>query len=242
MTTNIRKFKNIDELNASAAELFVQTAARAIADKGRFTVALTGGSSPIGLYRLLTRLPFREQVDWRRVYVFWGDERWVPLSDDRSNAKMSYETLLNHVPIPADQVFPMWSANVEAVEYAREYEDLLKQYLGTEGRFDLILLGMGADGHTASWFPGTEVLEERLKWVRAYYLAPQEMYRITLTVPVVNRANRVAVITYGEGKAEALYQVLEGLPDPVKYPAQLLSGADNEVTWFVDEAAASKLS
>jgi len=242
MTTNIRKFKNIDELNASAAELFVQTAARAIADKGRFTVALTGGSSPIGLYRLLTRLPFREQVDWRRVYVFWGDERWVPLSDDRSNAKMSYETLLNHVPIPADQVFPMWSANVEAVEYAREYEDLLKQYLGTEGRFDLILLGMGADGHTASWFPGTEVLEERLKWVRAYYLAPQEMYRITLSVPVVNCANRVAVITYGEGKAEALYQVLEGLPDPVKYPAQLLSGADNEVTWFVDEAAASKLS
>src|SRR5690606_35517577 len=242
MTTNIRKFKNIDELNASAAELFVQTAARAIADKGRFTVALTGGSSPIGLYRLLTRLPFREQVDWRRVYVFWGDERWVPLSDDRSNAKMSYETLLNHVPIPADQVFPMWSANVEAVEYAREYEDLLKQYLGTEGRFDLILLGMGADGHTASWFPGTEVLEERLKWVRAYYLAPQEMYRITLTVPVVNRANRVAVITYGEGKAEALYQVLEGLPDPVKDPAHLLSGADNEVTWFVDEAAASKLS
>jgi len=242
MANNIQQFNTIEELNIGAAKLWIDTAAQAISEKGRFIVALTGGSSPIGLYRLLATSPYREQVKWENVYVFWGDERWVPLSDNRSNARMSFETLLDHVPIPDDQVFPMWSADLSAGDFALEYERVLRHHLGTEGTFDLILLGMGHDGHTASWFPGTAVLKERTKWVDAYYLPPQEMYRVTFTVPLVNRAKRIAVIAYGTNKAEALHQVLEGEPNPVTYPAQLLDANDKEVIWFVDRAAAAKLN
>lgn len=242
MANTIEQFDDLTELNLKASRFFVQAAIQAIAEKGRFIVALTGGSSPVELYRLLASSPYREQVSWNDVYVFWGDERWVPLDDERSNARMSFETLLDHVPIPKGQIFPMWSDELSPSDFALEYERLLKQHLGTEGSFDLILLGMGNDGHTASWFPGTAVLEERTKWVEAYYLAPQEMYRITLTVPLINQAKQIAVIAYGANKAEALYQVLEGESNPEKYPAQLLDANDKEVMWFVDRAAASKLT
>ncbi len=240
MANRIKQFSTIPELNIDLAALFVQAATQAIAEKGHFTVALTGGSSPVGLYELLATSPYREQIAWEQVYVFWGDERWVPLTDGRSNAKMSFETLLNHVPVPDEQVFPMWSDELNALDFAVEYERLLKRYLGDDGVFDLILLGMGADGHTASWFPGTAVLDERAKWVDAYYLPSQEMYRITLTVSLVNHAKQIAVVAYGANKAEALHQVLEGTANPQVYPAQLIDSDD--VTWFVDQAAASRLT
>lgn len=238
----IKKFSDLEQLNASAAQLFVEAANEAINEKGHFTVALTGGSSPVGLYRLLATSPYREQVPWELVYVFWGDERWVPLDDDKSNAKMSFETLLDHVPIPKEHIFPMWDKAVSPAEFARQYEQSLRLHIHPEGVFDLILLGMGADGHTASWFPDTKVLHEQSKWVAAYYLEPQEMYRVTLTVPLINRAKQVAVIAYGTNKADALYEVLAGERNPEKYPAQLLRPEEGEVTWFVDEAAAAKLA
>jgi len=237
----IRKFSDVEQLNHEAAKLFVQHAGDAIAAKGHFTVALTGGSSPAGLYRLLAASPYREQVEWDHVYIFWGDERWVPLDDERSNARMTFETLLDHVSIPRTQIFPMWADGVSPDEFAREYEQSLRLHLHPDGRFDLILLGMGADGHTASWFPHTGVLHEYNKWVVAYYLKPQDMYRITLTVPLVNRANHIAVIAYGAGKAEALYEVLRGAHNFEQYPAQLIDRAGDRVTWLVDEAAAAKL-
>lgn len=238
----VRVFNNLEELNKSAAQLFVRAAADAIAKKGYFTVALTGGSSPVGLYRLLASPLYKEQVLWEQVYVFWGDERWVPLTDERSNARMAFETLLNHVPVKEDRVHPMWADGVSAAGYAVVYEQLLQRHLGTEGEFDLVLLGMGADGHTASWFPGTAVLHERTKWVDAYYLAPQEMQRITLTVPTVNRAKQIAVIAYGPDKADALFQVLEGKENIEKYPAQLIDKKEHDITWLVDDAAARLLS
>lgn len=238
----VKIFDSLDELNKSAAQLFVRAADEAIAKKGYFTVALTGGSSPVELYRLLATSPYKEQVLWEQVYVFWGDERWVPFTDERSNTRMTFETLLNHVPVQEDHVYPMWADGFDAEAYATVYEQLLQQHLGTGGEFDLVLLGMGADGHTASWFPGTAVLHERTKWVDAYYLAPQEMHRITLTVPVVNRAKQIAVIAYGANKAEALFQVLEGEKDVEKYPAQLIDKKDNNITWLVDDQAARLLS
>lgn len=238
----VKKFNNLEELNESAAELFVRAANDAVAEKGHFTVVLTGGSSPVGLYHLLATPYYKEQVLWEQVYVFWCDERWVPLTDERNNARMAFETLLDHVPIQKDHVYPMWSDDVAAEDYAMVYERLLQRHLGAEGEFDLVLLGMGADGHTASWFPNTKVLHERTKWVDAYYLDSQEMYRITLTVPTVNRAKQIAVITYGAGKSEALFQVLEGEKDFKKYPAQLIDGEGKDVIWLVDEAAARLLS
>lgn len=237
----IKKFDDLQQLNTAAAQLFVQIAQAAISERGRFTVALTGGTSPAGLYRLLASSPYRDQVQWEQVYIFWGDERWVPLDDEQSNARMAFETLLSHIPVPPSQIFPMWADGVSPDEFARKYEQSLRLHLHREGRFDLILLGMGADGHTASWFPHTGVLHEYDKWVAAYYLHAQDMYRITLTVPLVNRANQIAVIAYGANKADALYEVLQGARNSEHYPAQLIHMADDRITWFVDEAAAARI-
>ncbi|WP_353125545.1 6-phosphogluconolactonase [Parapedobacter pyrenivorans] len=237
----IRKFDDLKQLDSEVAQLFVKVAQEAIAKTGRFTVALTGGSSPIGLYRLLATPHYRDQVQWEQVYVFWGDERWVPLDDERSNARMASETLLAHVPIPKEQVFPMWADGISPEEFAREYEQSLRDHLHPAGCFDLVLLGMGADGHTASWFPNTGVLHEYDKWVAAYYLNAQDMFRITLTVPLINRAANVAVVAFGANKADALYEVLQGARNFEQYPAQLIDTDDARVTWFVDDAAAGRL-
>ncbi|WP_299759468.1 6-phosphogluconolactonase [uncultured Pontibacter sp.] len=234
-------FKDTAYLSQKAAELFVQTAQEAVQKNGRFTVALTGGSSPKMLYQLLAQSPYTEQVPWDKTFIFWGDERWVPLSDERSNAKMAKETLLDQVPVPQEQIYPMWE-DMEPEQYAQKYEQLLKDHFKDQvPAFDLILLGMGDDGHTASLFPGTEVLHEQTSWVKAYYLAPQSMYRITLTAPLINQAKKILFLTFGNNKAEALYQVLDGERNPEKYPSQLIKPEHGEIYWFVDDKAVSKL-
>jgi 6-phosphogluconolactonase len=238
----IRIFKNSQEVTIAAAEIFVQAAEEAISARGRFTVALTGGSSPVELYKLLASPGYAERVDWKNVYVFWGDERWVSMDDEQSNAKMAFESLLNFVPIPTGQIFPMYDAVKTPEEFAVNYEQWIREEVGEEGSFDLILLGMGDDGHTASLFPGTQVLAEENKWVVAYYLEQQSMYRITLTAPLINRAKKIAVITFGEKKYNALYEVLEGERNPEKYPSQLLNPQSGDLTFLVDEAAAAKLT
>lgn len=237
----LKKFSDLALLNEEAAQLFVQTAKEAIEKNGRFTVALTGGSSPVELYKLLATPPYRDQVKWEQVFIFWGDERWVPLTDEQSNARMAFETLLSHVPIPEEHIFPMWADNTLPGEFAQAYEQTLREHLQSDGHFDLVLLGMGADGHTASWFPNTDVLYEYEKWVAAYYLDAQDMFRVTLTVPVINQAAKVAVIAYGANKADALYEVLRGERNIEQYPAQLIDTADGRVAWFVDDAAAAKI-
>lgn len=238
----ITVFKDTAELSRTAAELFVQTAREAVEQHGRFTVALTGGSSPVQLYRLLAQSPYREQVPWQQTYIFWGDERWVPLTDERSNAKMALDTFLRQVPVPENQIYPMWGEG-EPEEFASHYEQLLQKHFHQQlPQFDLILLGMGDDGHTASLFPGTEVLRETSRWVRAYYLTPQSMYRVTLTAPLINQAGKIVFLTFGANKAPALYEVLEGSRNPEQYPSQLIQLQQGEVHWLVDEAAASRLT
>ncbi len=231
-----------DALATAAAGLFVEAAREAIAAKDKFTVSLTGGSTPEQLYKLLATPAYRDQVDWEKVWVFWGDERWVPLDDPKSNARMSHETLLDHVDIPRDQIFPMYTDGVAPEVYAATYEASLRQVLGDNGAFDLILLGMGDDGHTASLFPETAVLSETEKWVDAYFLEPQDMYRITLTAPLINRAKKIVFALFGVNKAPALYEVLEGKPNIQTYPAQLIKPTNGEVVWLVDESAVAKLT
>ncbi|MFB9079176.1 6-phosphogluconolactonase [Flavobacterium procerum] len=236
-----RIFISTEELNENAAGTFISSALKAINEKGSFTVVLTGGSSPEGLYKLLASETYKSKIDWNKVYVFWGDERWVPLDNDLSNAKMSSKTLLSHVPIPDENVFPMYKDGVTAVEYAVEYEQSIRTILGDEGKFDLILLGMGDDGHTASLFPGEAVLNEKTKWVDAYWLAPQNMYRITLTAPLINKAAKIIVIAFGEKKAPALKEVTEGEYNPEKYPMQLIKPETGELFFFVDKEATKGL-
>ncbi|RDV16836.1 6-phosphogluconolactonase [Pontibacter diazotrophicus] len=239
----LKIFEDKAKLSKAAAELFVQKAQEAVKQNGRFTVALTGGSSPVQLYTLLAQLPYREQVPWEKTFVFWGDERWVPLTANENNARMAMEILLNKVPVPEDQVYPMWKEDTEPEAFAQQYEQLLQQHFGQQTpQFDLILLGMGDDGHTASLFPGTEVLHEQSRWVQAYYLEPQSMYRVTLTAPLINQAKTICFLTFGANKAPALHEVLEGERNPEKYPSQLIQPQDGEVVWLVDESAASQLA
>lgn len=231
-------FNDKTEITSHAADIFVTAVQNAIQQHGRFVVALTGGSSPVAIYKLLATPEYKAKIDWDKVFVFWGDERWVALDDDLSNAKMSAQNLLNHVPIPKGNIFPMYKDGVTPQDYAVAYEQSIKQVAGKDGIFDLILLGMGDDGHAASLFPGEAVLKEQDKWVAAYYLEPQSMYRITLTAPLINKAKQIVVITFGENKAHALHEVLHGDYNPEKYPTQLIKPVNGELLFLTDKAAA----
>jgi 6-phosphogluconolactonase len=235
----VRIFNTKEEIASQAADLFVTAAQNAIEKQGRFVVALTGGSSPVALYTLLATAPYKNKIDWGKVFVFWGDERWVPLDDALSNAKMANDTLLNHVSIPKNNIFPMYKEGVSAEAYALEYEESIKSITGEDGQFDLILLGMGDDGHTASLFPRQAVLQEQDKWVAAYYLDAQTMFRITLTAALINKAKQIVVLTFGENKAQALNEVLHGAYNPKKYPTQLIKPLDGELLFLTDKAATS---
>lgn len=239
----IQVFDDTLSLSKMAATRFIDAAREAVQARGRFTVALTGGSSPLHMYQLLAQSPNREAVPWGQVHIFWGDERGVPLTDERSNAKMAFDNLLDAVPIPRDQIHTMWDSAKTPDANARRYEALLREYFQPEEpSFDLVLLGLGDDGHVASMFPGTDVLQEQERWVEAYYLEEQEMYRITLTTPVLNAARKVLFLTFGEKKAKALQQVLEGPYNPEQYPAQLIKPGQGKLEWLVGKAAASRLS
>lgn len=234
----IQIYNTTEEINVKAATIFTEAAQKAIAEKGQFTAVLTGGSSPAGIYKLLASDAYKTKIDWSKVIIFWGDERWVPLNDDLSNAKMSYATLLNHVPIPSENIFEMYQDGVTPKDYAITYEQAIRKILGEEGKFDLILLGMGDDGHTASLFPGQAVLEEQNKWVDAYYLEPQKMHRITLTAPLINKAEKIIVIAFGEKKAHALKEVTTGDYNPSMYPMQLIKPVSGQILFLVDKSAA----
>ncbi len=236
----VEVFRNSAELSEQAAVIFCKTAQEAVQEKGRFTVALTGGTSPAKLYELLSLSPYKETIPWDKTYVFWGDERWVPLTDEKSNARMAFETLLSHVPVPKNQIFPMWG-EAKPEDFDLKYEEQLRTNMGETPRFDLVLLGMGDDGHTASLFPETKVLHEQNRLVMAYYLPSQSMYRITLTAPCINAAKKIIFLVFGEKKAPALHQVLEGAYNPTEYPAQLIKPKNGEVFWLVDELAAQRL-
>lgn len=230
-------FKDKEILSDEAARFFVTKAAEAIEARGKFTVALTGGSSPSIMHKLL-KTTYKDQIDWSKVFVFWCDERWVPIADERSNAGTAFDEFLNDLDIPASQIFPMYKDGFTAVDYAAEYESIMGTVLEEGAIFDLIFLGMGDDGHTASLFPGQAVIHETEKKVDAFFLEAQDMYRITLTAPVLNKAREVAFLVFGEKKAPALFEVLKGEANVDLYPSQIIK---KEAVWFVDEAAASKL-
>lgn len=236
----IRIFNTKEEITPEAADLFVAAAQNAIQKRDRFLVALTGGSSPVAIYQLLATPQYKAKIDWDKVFIFWGDERWVALDDERSNAKMAFDNFLSHVGIPKSNIFPMYKEGFLAEDFALEYEKSIKSLTGGEGQFDLILLGMGDDGHTASLFPGEAVVQENHKWVSAYYLETQSMYRITLTAPIINKARQIVVVTFGENKAHALNEVLYGSYNPEQYPTQLIKPFDGELLFLTDLAATTR--
>jgi len=209
--------------------------------KDKFTFVLSGGSTPKQLYTLLADSPYRESIPWEKIHFFWGDERAVPFEDSRNNAKMAYDELLDKVGVKAENIHVM-RTDIGPEESSAEYEKILKQYFnGSETTFDFVLLGMGDDGHTLSLFPGTPVIHEQDAWVTSFFLPAQDMYRITLTAPVVNHAACVAFLAVGAGKAETLKHVLEGDFEPDTYPSQVIKPSKGKLIWFIDEAAAANL-
>jgi 6-phosphogluconolactonase len=238
--TTIQRYPSAAAVAEAAAQFFVQRAQEAIAARGRFTVALSGGSTPKAMFTLLAQGPFAEQVDWANVHVFWSDERTVPPDHNDSNYKMAAEALLQRVPLNPARVHRM-QGELDPSQAAALYEDVVRREMGNVPRFDLILLGMGDDGHTASLFPGTAALDETSRLVVANWVEKLNTWRITLTGTVINNALNVVFLVVGEAKAAVLLEVINGPYQPEVYPSQLIEASNGTLIWMVDEAAATLL-
>lgn len=237
----IKIFPNIEELNNFAAEKFVEIANQAIKERGQFTVALAGGSTPKALYHLLATENFKNKINWKSVFFFFGDERNVPSNDVESNYRMANENLFRPRNIDCDKIY-RWLTEMEITEnIADDYEGSVEFFFGGFPKFDLILLGMGADGHTASLFPFTEALRETEKIAVANYVEKLQTTRLTLTFPVINNAKNIIFLVAGEDKAETLKAVLEGEFEPEKLPSQNVRPKDGELFWLLDENVAKLL-
>jgi 6-phosphogluconolactonase len=235
---DLRILETPGDLARAAAQLFVMKSSEAVAERGFFTIALSGGSTPKLLYQLLAdpNEPFRDQVPWPSIHFFWTDERHVLPDHAESNYRMANEAMLAHVPVSTDNVHRVMSENPNAEAAAEDYEQMLLRIVpGKPPRFDLILLGAGTDGHTASIFPESEVLRETKRLMAATWVEKLKSYRITMTLPLINNAALVMFLVSGAEKAEIMKEVLRG---PKRYPAQEVNG---QLVWMLDREAAGKL-
>ncbi len=251
----IQKYPDASALAQAAAHNFVELAKKAIATQGRFSLVLSGGSTPAALYKLLASEPYATQLDWGKIDVFWGDERCVPPDDPESNYRMANETLLRHVPIPPQNIHRMQGELAPQIA-AQAYEATLREYFHdapVARRFDLVLLGMGNDGHTLSLFPGSEATKQAMillsqpvqtqpHWVVANYVEKFSTWRITLTTQPVNAAANLLFLVAGADKAKALQQVLTDPPQLPLLPAQLIQPSNGQLVWMIDEVAATLLN
>jgi 6-phosphogluconolactonase len=235
-------------LSWAAAEEFVRQAREAVRARGVFTVALSGGSTPRSLYTLLAsedEASFRAQLPWDEMHFFWGDERHVPPDHPDSNYRMAHEAMLAKVPVPAANVHRIKTENPDARQAADEYEQDLRTFFRLAPtqlpRFDLVLLGMGPDGHTASLFPGTDAVHEQTRLVVAPWVEQFHSYRVTLTPPVLNNAACVTFLVSGGDKAATLRAVLEGDYRSDRFPSQAIRPTQGRLLWLVDRAAAGLL-
>jgi 6-phosphogluconolactonase len=243
LTRTIEVLPTAADLFHAASEEFVSAGRAAIGAQGRFTVALSGGSTPKALYSLLAAN--YSTFAWNRVFLFFGDERHVPPTDPESNYRMVNESLLTKIAIPAENVFRVPAENPDAAAASSEYEAQIRRFFelkpGQFPRFDLILLGMGPDGHTASLFPDSEALDEQTRLVVANWVGQFNTHRITFTFPVLNHASEVLFLASGPDKADILHQVLEGKITP-PLPSQRVQPTEGKLLWMLDFAAAAKLA
>lgn len=246
--SKIKIFPDAESLISGAADFIAETAIRALAERGRFTLALSGGNTPKPVYARLATAAYRDRLDWNKIEIFFGDERCVPPDNPQSNYLMVRKTLLDQVPIPAGNVHRMRGEEEPEKAAAAYADDLQRLFGGDAGAgepptevFDLILLGIGNNGHTASLFPGLAAVTGRKRWVMAQYVEVVGMWRLTLTPVVINAARQVAFLVSGADKAEVLHQVLEGPYQPVVLPAQIIRPHPGELRWLLDAPAAAKL-
>lgn len=232
----VRVGEDAEDAALLCADWMANEIQRALFTQNRFSVVLAGGTTPKMLYELLASGSYNKKIDWTKLHIFFGDERYVPFSDDRNNAKMATETLLSKVPIPAEQIH-MMRTDISPEESANEYENKLKVFFGnSKESFDLVLLGLGDDGHTLSIFPQSPLVHNTTQWVASTWLESQSMHRITLMPKVVNMAKRVAFMVTGRNKQFVLRKVRNTLPNPSAFPAQLIQPYNKQLFWFLDDA------
>lgn len=244
--TKIQTFRGLDELSRAAAVRFTELARERVQQGKVFSAALSGGTTPQTFLEMLANPEFSQRIQWDSVHLFQVDERCVPPDSLQSNYRMIRSSLLNPVPGAAENFHRMRAELEDRDAASAEYEAEIRKNLAPDGdrppRFDLIFLGLGSDGHTASLFPGSAALAESAKWVCPNYAEKLKMYRLTLTYPVLNSASEVIFLISGSGKAEIVRQVLEGPQDPAHIPAQGIHPDKGSVSWYLDRAAASLLS
>ena len=236
-------YPDIDTLSQEAAQYIVRLANQSIVTHGRFTIALSGGSTPKKLYGLLGSEPFRSQIDWAQVEIFWGDERCVSPDDPESNYAMAQQVLLSKIPIPNNRIHRMPADQSDREAASQAYTEEMRRTFGTDGipAFDLIQLGMGPEGHTASLFPHQPSLHEQQRLVMPVSVPKPPPDRLTFTPPLLNAAHNILFLVTGSEKSDAIHTVLEGDYNPDEYPAQIVQPEHGEVVWILDKEAAAKI-
>jgi 6-phosphogluconolactonase len=243
---NVQISPDSDYLAKAAAEHFIDISEHSIRERGIFSVVLSGGSTPQSLYNLLASEPFSERIDWSSVHFFWGDERCVPPDHPDSNYYRAWNTLLKNVPVAEENIHRI-PAERKPEQAALDYEEHLLQFFGSlpsdeerqHAQFDLVLLGMGDDGHTASLFPGTAAIHETARWVAAHYVDKLAAWRITLTPAILNRAANITFLISGAGKSWTLQKVVYGAYQPDRFPSQVIRPDNGNLLWLIDEDAAA---
>ena len=238
----IEVLPDLEALSLRAASIFVGASRNSIATKKQFAVAISGGSTPRRLYTLLGSETYRDQVDWQYVHLFWADERCVPKDHEASNFKTAFDTLLSKVALPDKNIHRIKGEEAPD-EAARDYEEEIRKFFGESERpgFDLIILGVGEDGHTASLFPGSKSLEETVRLAVPVYLEERKKDRVTLTLPVLSNADQILFLAAGSSKAAVLFEILGDVGKKREYPAGLIRPARGNMTWLIDQEAAGKL-
>jgi 6-phosphogluconolactonase len=221
-------------LSHAVANLIVTESNKAVQQKGNFTIALSGGSTPKLLFQLLALPPYKNSIPWKKIIIAFGDERFVAPANDESNFKMAKEALLQHVPVPAKNILAIKTVKVTPAQSALLYEAAIKKYISNKHPFDLILLGIGEEGHTASIFPQSELITDKKHWVKNVWVAKKNMDRISFTMPFINQAKNIAFLVSGENKAAIIKKIFSKAGAAL--PAAIVKAKENTF-WFLDEAA-----
>ena len=238
----VLQWRDAEALSIAAAHLFTETCNRCIAAKGKFVVALSGGNTPKRLYQLLATPEFSKNIPWNKVFLFWGDERFVPYFDADSNYRMIKENLLDHITIPKENVFPVPTEG-KAKDCAKQYQQTIHSFFGNKKViFDCVLLGIGNDGHTASLFPGTDILKEKKKLVKKVWVEEKKTWRISFTLPLINNSKQVVFLIAGKDKAEIVEKILSDQKENPALPSQSVKPHKGIIYWMMDEEAASQIS
>lgn len=231
-------YGGLAELSKNAANFFLELSLKEVSSKGVFTAALSGGHTPLALYNALSSGYYKKSVPWKNVHLFWGDERCVKPDNPQSNYGAAYNALISKVPIPAENIHRM-HGEADPAEATREYDGELKRFFGGAAPvFDLVLLGLGADGHTLSIFPSSKAVREKDRLVVENYVEKLGQFRLTMTIPLVNNASNIVFLVSGEDKASVLKEVLEG---EGRYPAEMIRPVNGRLVWMVDKQAAEFL-